>query len=285
MSVRVISSIKEMHEFSNAVKSEKKKIGLVPTMGYLHEGHLSLVRASKKNADVTVVSIFVNPTQFAPSEDFDKYPRDFERDKRLLEKEEVDVIFYPLSDEIYPENFQTYVSVKDVTQILEGVFRPTHFEGVTTIVNILFNSVKPDIAFFGQKDAQQAAVIKQMVNDLKMDIEISVQPIVRESDGLAMSSRNIFLNESERKEALVLYNSLRYAEELIKRGERDKERIISEMKMIINSAVSAKLDYIDVVESNTFSLVDKIEDGESYYFLIACRIGATRLIDNILLTV
>ncbi len=285
MSVRVISSIKEMHEFSNAVKSEKKKIGLVPTMGYLHEGHLSLVRASKKNADVTVVSIFVNPTQFAPSEDFDKYPRDFERDKRLLEKEEVDVIFYPLSDEIYPENFQTYVSVKDVTQILEGVFRPTHFEGVTTIVNILFNSVKPDIAFFGQKDAQQAAVIKQMVNDLKMDIEISVQPIVRESDGLAMSSRNIFLNESERKDALVLYNSLRYAEELIKRGERDKERIISEMKMIINSAVSAKLDYIDVVESNTFSLVDKIEEGKSYYFLIACRIGATRLIDNILLTV
>ncbi len=285
MSVHIITTIKEMHEFSSSRKKEGKKIGFVPTMGFLHEGHLSLVKRSKQDSDVTVISVFVNPTQFAPSEDLMEYPRDFERDKKLLDSLGADVIFYPDESEIYPADFQTHVNVENITKILEGTFRPTYFKGVTTIVAILFNAVKPDVAFFGQKDAQQASVIKQMVKDLKMDIEICIEPIVRESDGLAMSSRNIYINEKERKDALVLYNSLRFAEELVKNGERDKQKIVAEMKQIINSIDSSKADYIEIVESNSFSIINEIKDGASYYILIACRIGSARLIDNVLITV
>ncbi|MFA3781725.1 pantoate--beta-alanine ligase [Melioribacteraceae bacterium 4301-Me] len=281
----VISSVKEMHRLSSELKRANNKIGFVPTMGYLHEGHISLIRASKRKSDATVVSIFVNPIQFAPNEDFNKYPRDFNRDKKMLQSEGVDAIFYPSSSEIYPENFQTYVTVEKISQILEGTFRPAHFKGVTTIVNILFNCVKPDIVFFGQKDAQQAAIIKQMIADLKMDIEISIEPIVREQDGLAMSSRNIYLNEKERRDALVLYNSLCLAEKLINSGERNKERIVTEMQLIINSVESSKIDYIEIVEQTTFSISNTLERGKSYYVLVACWIGTTRLIDNILVTI
>jgi pantoate--beta-alanine ligase len=184
-------------------------------MGYLHEGHLSLIRESKKTCDVTIVSIFVNPTQFGPSEDFNSYPRNIEKDNKLLEKEEVDYLFLPSAEEIYPKNFQTYVNVEYITKKLEGEFRPTHFRGVSTVVLILLNCVQPDYAYFGQKDAQQLAMIKQMVKDLKLDVKIVGCPIVREKDGLAMSSRNVYLSSVEREDALVLYRSLELEKKII----------------------------------------------------------------------
>lgn len=250
-------------------------------MGYLHEGHLSLIRQSKKKCDNTIVSIFVNPTQFAPTEDLDKYPRDTERDIKLLNEEKVDYLFLPSAEEIYPPNFQTFVNVENITTRLEGEFRPQHFRGVTTVVNILFNCVQPDAAFFGQKDAQQAAVIKQMVKDLKMNINIEVCPIIREQDGLAMSSRNVYLSETERNDALVLYKSLKFAEEKINKGERKVSSIISGMIEMINKIASAKLDYIKIVEEDSFNIVDELLSGKTYYILIACKIGRTRLIDNL----
>ena len=250
-------------------------------MGYLHAGHLSLVKESKKKCDVTVVSIFVNPTQFTPSEDFQNYPRDIDRDKQLLEKEKVDFLFLPDKNEIYTQNFQTFVNVDHITQQLEGEFRPTHFRGVTTVVLILFNSVQPDYAYFGQKDAQQSAVIKQMVKDLKLDIEIVVCSIVRESDGLALSSRNVYLSQDERKDSLVLFRSLELAKKIISLGERRANVILSDMNELIREVRSAKLDYIRIVESNSFEIVDELIEGNEYYILIACKIGKTRLIDNI----
>jgi len=249
-------------------------------MGFLHEGHLSLIKESKKSCDITVVSIFVNPTQFGPSEDFDNYPRDVESDNKLLEDEEVDYLFRPSTEEIYPKNFQTYVNVEYVTKKLEGEFRPTHFRGVSTVVSILFNCIQPDYAFFGQKDAQQLAVIKQMVKDLKLDIKIIGCPIVRESDGLAMSSRNVYLSSSERNDALVLYRSLELAKKLIDSDERRVNVILSDMTELFSKIPSVNLDYIKIVESDTFEFVDKLEKGKEYFVLVACKIGMTRLIDN-----
>ena len=204
-----------MQSVSRQISCSGKKIGLVPTMGYLHQGHLSLIKKSKELCDITVVSIFVNPTQFAPTEDYEKYPRDIERDNKLLKEYNIDYVFVPSQEEIYSSGYQSYVYVNEISKKFEGEFRPTHFRGVTTIVSILFNCVKPDLAFFGQKDAQQAAVIKQMVSDLKYDIEIIVCPIVRETDGLAMSSRNVYLSPEERTKALTLHKSLLYAKKLI----------------------------------------------------------------------
>jgi len=249
-------------------------------MGYLHKGHLSLIRESKKKCDVTVVSIFVNPTQFGPSEDFKSYPRDVQRDNKLLEDEGVDFLFLPSTAEIYPKNFQTYVNVEYVTKKLEGEFRPTHFRGVSTIVLILLNCVQPDYAFFGQKDAQQLVVIKQMVKDLKLDIKIIGYPIVREADGLALSSRNVYLSSTERKEALVLHRSLELAKNIISSGERRVNIILSDMNKLFSKVTSAKLDYIKIVESDTFEIVDELEKGKEYFVLVACKIGRTRLIDN-----
>lgn len=269
-----------MHLVSRKLKAQGKSIGFVPTMGYLHKGHLSLVKRSKKSADVTVVSIFVNPTQFAPNEDLANYPRDLERDKRKLAAGKVDYLFIPKAREIYPPDFQTYVGVEKITKILEGSFRPTHFKGVTTIVSILFNSLNPDHVFFGQKDAQQATVIKQMVKDLKYDIKIHVCPIVREKDGLAMSSRNIYLSAKEREDALVLSNSLKLASGLINNGETHCDKIIYKMLGVINSVDSSVPDYIKIVNANSFEEVNEIEKSKKYYILVACRIGTTRLIDN-----
>jgi len=266
------------------LKKAGKTIGFVPTMGYLHEGHLSLVRHSKKKCDVTVVSIFVNPTQFSPSEDFNGYPRDLERDSKILESEGVDFLYLPSKEEIYHQNFQTYVNVEFVTKSLEGEFRPTHFRGVTTIVLILFNCVQPDFAFFGQKDAQQLAVIKQMVKDLKLRVEIVTCPIVRERDGLAMSSRNVYLSTTERKDATVLYKSLQTAKNLISSGERKVSFILSEMDDLYSSISSAQIDYIKIVEACTFEIVDELMVDKEYFVLVACRIGKTRLIDNIIIS-
>ncbi|MDP3831620.1 MAG: pantoate--beta-alanine ligase, partial [Ignavibacteriaceae bacterium] len=218
-----------MQQYSNKLRSEGKTIGFVPTMGYLHEGHISLLRASKNECDVSVVSIFVNPTQFSPNEDLTKYPRDFERDFSLLEKEDCDILFYPEPSEIYPQNYQTYVVVDGITNVLEGQYRPTHFRGVTTIVNLLFNIILPHKAYFGQKDAQQCAVILKMVNDLRMNLEVRICPIIRESDGLAMSSRNIYLSDAERIDALVLSRAIITANELIISGERNVAEILDAM--------------------------------------------------------
>ncbi len=274
-----------MQQISARLKAEGKTIGLVPTMGFLHAGHLSLVEKSKKKSDVTVVSIFINPTQFAINEDLNKYPRDIERDKKFLRKLNVDYVFIPEASEIYQENYQTYVEVEKITKILEGEFRPTHFKGVTSIVSILFNSVMPNYAFFGQKDAQQAAVIKQMVKDLKYNVSIFISPIVREADGLAMSSRNVYLSAAERHDALVLSRSLKLAENLVLSGERNTGIIISKMNDMINSVKNSKLDYIKVIDSDNFTLTDRLIKNKNYYVLIACRIGSTRLIDNTLLKI
>jgi len=250
-------------------------------MGFLHEGHLSLVRESKKKCDITIVSIFVNPAQFAPSEDFKNYPRNFDRDKQLLENEGVDFLFLPDEREIYPYNFQTYVTTEQITQKLEGEFRPTHFRGVTTVVLILFNSVQPDYAFFGQKDAQQYAVIEQMVTDLKLPVKIVECPIVREKDGLAMSSRNVYLTPEERTKALALHKALLYGGKLIEGKEIHPQVVIDNMKAIISEEKFIKLDYVAIVNAYGFRAVDLIDEGNEYYILIACKIGKTRLIDNI----
>jgi len=249
-------------------------------MGFLHEGHLSLIKESKRTCDITIVSIFVNPTQFGPSEDFNNYPRDVERDGKLLVTEKVDYLFLPSTEELYPKNFQTYVNVEYVTKKLEGEFRPTHFRGVSTVVMILLNCVQPDYAFFGQKDAQQLAVIKQMVKDLKMDVKIVGCPIVREADGLAMSSRNVYLSPSERKEALALHRSLELAKKKISSGERRVNIILADMNELFTKIPSAKLDYIKIVEADTFEIVDELEKEKEYFVLLACKIGKTRLIDN-----
>ncbi len=270
-----------MHQISNQPRLDKKSIGLVPTMGFLHQGHLSLIEKSKSKCDFTVVSIFVNPTQFAPNEDFSKYPRDIERDKNFLIQNKVDALFLPSEKEIYGKNFQTYIDVEELSKILEGKFRTSHFKGVTTIVSILLNSVKPDCAFFGQKDAQQAAIIKRMVSDLKLDIKIEICPIVREKDGLAMSSRNSYLSSEERQDALVLYKSLNHAKCLIDEGERKTKAVILEMKDTINKVKTSDLDYVEIVEADSFKTSEHLEPGKEYYILIACKIGATRLIDNI----
>ena len=274
-----------MRDVSFSVKSAGNTIGFIPTMGFLHEGHLSLVKRSKELCDVTIVSIFVNPTQFSPSEDLALYPHDIEKDNKLLLEQKVDYLFYPYADEIYSENFQTFVAVDHITKKLEGEFRPTHFKGVTTVVNILFNCVMPDHAFFGQKDAQQAAVIKQMVNDLKIPVNIVVCPIVRETDGLAMSSRNVYLSKDERKDALALYNALQKAKKLIDEGEMIGSIIISEMMTIIEKVKSSKFGYIKIVESKSFETVTELKSSNDYYILVACKIGNTRLIDNELIKV
>lgn len=231
--------------------------------------------------DKTIVSVFVNPIQFAPSEDLKSYPRDVEKDVKLLINENVDYLFLPEAEEIYPQNFQTYVTVDYITQKLEGEFRPTHFKGVATVVLILLNCVQPDYTFFGQKDAQQGAVISQLVRDLKLNVKIILCPIIRDSDGLALSSRNVYLSPVERTEALVIYQSLELAKRIIASGEKRVNFILSEMNELISNVPSAKPDYIKIAEADTFRIADEIILGKEYYVLVACKIGKTRLIDNI----
>lgn len=255
-------------------------------MGFLHEGHLSLVRASKEKSDFTVVSIFVNPTQFAEGEDLEKYPRDFERDKSLLENAKVDLIFYPGNDEIYGMNFQTFVSVENMTSVVEGEFRPTHFRGVTTVVNIFFNCVQPDFAFFGQKDAQQVGVIKQMVSDLKMETVVVVCPIVREESGLAMSSRNVYLSAKEKEIASKIHEALLYGRKFIKEDKVINPKVVvNNIKTFLTQEEAIKLDYIEIRNAYGFREVDLIEGGNEYYILVAARVGKTRLIDNELIRI
>jgi pantoate--beta-alanine ligase len=272
-----------MQSFVKEQKRLGKTVGFVPTMGYLHQGHLSLVERAKRENDLVVVSIFVNPTQFGQGEDFDIYPRDFERDKNLLAKLNIDVLFYPSVEDIYPSNYKTYVEVYDITDKLCGASRPGHFKGVTTIVTKLFNMVLPDRAYFGLKDAQQVLVIKQMVKDLNFPIEIVPCPIVREEDGLAMSSRNVNLKPHEREAALVLSKSLFAAQKLILEGERDGDKIKRFIEENISKEPLANIDYVKVVSAENLEEVKEIE-GE-ILIALAVKIGKVRLIDNIMVEV
>lgn len=281
--MKVVNTINEIKNLIKSLKKRDKSIGFVPTMGFLHEGHLSLMTKARKENDVVVVSIFVNPTQFGENEDLDTYPRDIKRDIKLTESVGVDVLFIPDIKEIYPKGYNTYVNIEgDLTKKLCGEKRPGHFKGVTTIITKLFNIVKPDKAYFGQKDAQQVVVIKKLVDDLNFDVEIITCPIVRENDGLALSSRNSYLNKSERERAKVLSKSLFEAKDKILNGERDalivKELIIS----IISESVD-KIDYVSIVDGNTLENLNKIEGN--VLIALAVFIGKTRLIDNIILEV
>jgi len=278
--MKIVETISRMSTLVKIAKKEGKTIGFVPTMGYLHEGHLSLARAAKKHTDVVVMSIFVNPLQFGPNEDLSKYPRDFKRDEEMARLAGVDILFYPSEKEMYPEGYSTYVEVKGLSETLCGLSRPGHFKGVATIVAKLFGIVRPDIAYFGQKDAQQVAVIRKMASDLNMAIEIMAMPIVREKDGLAMSSRNSYLSESERKDASVLHQSLFKAESMIRSGEKDSKKLIRTVESMIRQKPSARIDYIAVVNEKDFKDMDTIT-GNSLVAL-AVFIGKTRLIDNII---
>ncbi len=281
--MKIYRTISEIREELDKHRKEGKKISFVPTMGYLHEGHLSLLRFAKKHSDICVVSIFVNPYQFGPNEDYNRYPRDEKRDLELLERENCDVVFIPSVDEMYGEYFQTYVKVRKYSEILEGEFRPTHFEGVTTVVIKLFNIVQPHFAVFGQKDAQQAFIINKMVQDLNIPVRIEVLPIIRESDGLAMSSRNVYLKPEERNQALALYKGIQLAENLYKNGERDSNKIIDQVKSLINNYPLLKIDYVEIVNANSFEKANLLQSGNKYYLLLAVRVGPTRLIDNTIL--
>ena len=279
--MRVIRSIQEMYKLSESARKEGKIIGFVPTMGYLHEGHLSLIRTARKRCDLLVVSIFVNPTQFGPNEDLNSYPRDFERDSKLCEKEGVDVIFAPSAEEMYPDGYSTWVEVKGpVTEVLCGAFRPGHFRGVTTVVAKLFNIVQPHFAVFGQKDAQQLVVIKKMTRELNFPVEIVAAPTVREKDGLAMSSRNEYLNENERKVAPKIYQSLILAKNMLLSGERDTEKIKNEMRKFLESAKLIKIQYIDIVDADTLKPLKNAQGR--VMVALAAFLGRARLIDNII---
>ena len=297
--MKIIKTIKEMQRMTDEARRKGKVIDLVPTMGYFHEGHLSLMREARRKSDLLVVSIFINPTQFGEGEDFRSYPRDLKRDLKLAREIGVDVIFFPDVKEMYPKGFLTHVDVGEIGSILEGAARPGHFRGVATVVAKLFYAVKPHKAYFGQKDFQQTVVIKKMVEDLDMDVEIVILPTIREKDGLATSSRNIYLTQKERKIAPILYKSLKMAEELIKKGERDSNKIVKQMKELIGKEKLVKLEYIAITEPETLKEVKRITPIRSprqrrgirprrgritsngVNISLAARIGKARLIDNI----
>ena len=276
--MRIIRSPKIMTEVLKKLKLKDRTIGFVPTMGALHEGHLSLIRKARKENDIVAVSIFVNPTQFGPKEDFKRYPRPIRKDIVLCCKEKVDFIFYPKVKDLYPQGFKTFVTVEQLSNVLCGKSRPGHFRGVATVVTKLFNIVNPDIAYFGQKDAQQAIIIKRLVCDLNIPIKIKVMPTVREKDGLALSSRNVYLNQQERKDALVLSRSLNLAKDLIKKGERNAARIINSMRRLIKQKKPAKIDYISIVDPKDLKPVKRILNG--CLIALAVWMGKTQLIDN-----
>ena len=277
--MRIIKSIKEMSCAARKIKQNDKTVGFVPTMGALHEGHLSLMRKARRENDCVVVSIFVNPSQFGPKEDFKKYPRDIKRDVKLCKQAGVDIIFLPAADEIYPKDYRTYVEVGGLGNCLCGKFRPGHFRGVATIVIKLLNIVCPDTAYFGQKDAQQCAVIKRMAVDLNFPVKIKILSTVREKDGLAMSSRNAYLSASERKDAAVLYQALRSAKKSIRRGKVNSLALTQGIRKLISRKKSARIQYISIVDTDSLKPLHKI--NRKALIALAVFIGKTRLIDNI----
>jgi len=263
-------------------RDQDRSIGLVPTMGALHEGHLSLVREARRMCDVVVVSVFVNPTQFGPSEDYEHYPRNLTKDTAILTDYNVDYIFAPAAEEIYPKDFSTYVNVGGLSKLLEGESRPGHFRGVATVVAILLNTVRPDFAFFGQKDAQQSLIIKRMVRDLAFDTEIVVLPTVREDSGLAISSRNLYLGPEDRDAASIIHQGLRQAKEVFKKGEKHAGKLAETVRTIIESEPRVRVDYVRVVDADTLEKLDKLDD-RPVLIAVAAYVGKTRLIDNITL--
>jgi len=279
----VIQNIAEVQSLSDRLRAEGKRIGVVPTMGYLHEGHLSLIRIARQHANVVITTIFVNPTQFGPGEDFERYPRDLERDTSLAESAGTSYIFAPERKAMYSADHRAYVNVERFDSMLEGKSRPGHFRGVATVVAKLFNITKPHVAVFGQKDAQQVVVIRQMMKDLNFDIELIVAPTIRESDGLALSSRNSYLSAQQRNEAPVLYQSLKLSEQFIRDGENDAARIMNAMRGLIRDRSSGIIDYISIADGQTLEELPSINGRRPLLISLAVRFGSTRLIDNILL--
>lgn len=277
--MKIIRSIEEMKAVTRALKKQGCSLGLVPTMGYLHKGHLSLVRACLKAADICVVSVFVNPTQFGPNEDFKEYPRDLLRDTGLLDQEGVNFVFAPQPEDMYPSDYKTYVEVHDLQNKLCGKSRPAHFRGVCTVVLKLFNIINPDIAFFGQKDAQQAIILKRMAKDLNLDVNIKIFPIVRDKDGLALSSRNAYLDTRQRQAALVLSRGLKQAQEMFDQGVRESNLLLRKIEDEIKTEPMVKLDYAEIVDPINLEPVSQIE--KEALIAAAVFIGKVRLIDNI----
>jgi pantoate--beta-alanine ligase len=279
--VRVITSIESMRNACRELKQGGKRLGFVPTMGALHAGHLSLVQAARAQCAAVAASVFVNPTQFGPNEDLSKYPRDLNRDRELLEKEKVDLLFAPSAEEMYPAGAVTWVTVEGLSERLEGKSRPGHFRGVATVVSKLFNVVEPDRAYFGQKDAQQAVIIRKMVRDLDMGVEVVVCPTVRESDGLALSSRNVYLSPEERKQALVLYRALCRVHSLADQGERDARKLRDAAVQVFGGEKQVRMDYFEIVDKD---LLEPVQDTSRGALVVtAAFVGKTRLIDNIVL--
>jgi len=281
--MQVAETIKSVRELVKAARDRGQKIGFVPTMGALHVGHISLIEAAVKQCDFAVVSIFVNPTQFCPGEDLEKYPRPVDADIEICRESGVDVVFTPTTQQMYGKNNQTWVTVEKLTESLCGKFRPGHFRGVTTVCAKLFDIVAPDLAYFGQKDAQQAIVIKKMVADLNMPLQIVICPTVRHQDGLAVSSRNQYLTEQQRKDATLIYKALQKCREMIDSGATDTKSVIAEMRQILDKPAAINIEYASIVDAETLQPVDPI-DGEIFVAL-AVKIGNARLIDNILLDV
>lgn len=278
--MKVIKTIKEMQELSRSLILQGKRLGFVPTMGALHEGHLSLVRQARKDNDVVIVSIFVNPIQFGPREDFARYPRDLEGDSEKLKNESVDILFYPDMKEMYPEGYKTFIEVQGLSDKLCGAFRPGHFRGVATVVTKLFNIVKPHRAYFGLKDYQQTVIIKKMVQDLNMDVEIITCPTIREPDGLAMSSRNLYLKTDERKAATVIYRTLLEAEKLIRAFKNPEEVRTIMLERLKSEPLVSSIDYAGVYDPETLEEIKEYSEVKEILIAIALRIGNTRLIDN-----
>jgi pantoate--beta-alanine ligase len=276
--MKIISEPRAMQGLAESLRNQGRRIAFVPTMGYLHEGHVSLMEEGKKRADTLVVSVFVNPTQFGPKEDLDTYPRDFEGDRERMEAVGVEVVFYPTAQGMYGDGYQTYVTVEEVTQNLCGRSRPDHFRGVATVVTKLFHIVKPHVALFGEKDFQQLVVIRRMVEDLNLDIEIVGCPIVREPDGLAMSSRNKYLNSDERREALAIKQALERAQDLYRNGETRARVIAEAASQILGNHSGIRTDYVSICDASTLTEVENVEDGT--VMAIAAFLGNTRLLDN-----
>jgi len=276
--MRIVTRISEMQSLADSIRNEGRSIGFVPTMGFLHEGHLSLMRRARQECEVVAVSIFVNPTQFGPAEDFDRYPRDEDGDRRKCESAGIDILFIPAATEMYPSKPTVFVTVERISDILEGAIRPGHFRGVVTVVSKLFNIVKPHKAFFGQKDYQQCAVIKRMVAGLNMDVEVVVLPTVREEDGLAMSSRNSYLNPEERRAAAVIYRALSSAEQLVKAGVEEPEKVKNKVLAVLREERGIVIDYVEVADQESFEPLTSMK--ENAVILVAVRLGQTRLIDN-----
>lgn len=282
--MEIINRRKRMSSVARKIRREHDRtIGLVPTMGALHEGHLSLVKEARRMCDVVVVSVFVNPAQFAPGEDYERYPRDLTNDTAILTDYNVDYIFAPPVEEIYPRNFSTYVTVEGLSEQLEGAARPGHFKGVATIVTILLNVVRPDFAYFGQKDAQQALIIKRLVRDLAFDTEIIVLPIVREDSGLAMSSRNLYLSQEEQQAAAVIHQALVKAKSAYKEGDRSGARLAELVRSTIEAEPRARVDYVSVSDADSFEKLERLDDNP-VLIAVAAYIGKTRLIDNTVLS-